>query len=615
MRLILLTFDFFIITFSWLFSSYLIAGHFFTHDLPLLLGTIAILYVFKVIFFVRLGLYNAILRYAGFPFARAILKAVSFGSFSAYLVVISYSQHRPAGIFIMDWLLTFFLVSGTRFLPRYYSQISNQAVGDKKRTLIYGAGDLGEAVARSLFTQQEYQLIGFIDDDEKKIGKKLHNLPIFGKRADLSQVIRKNKINELVIAITNVPSDWLREIIKTCRTEHVFCRIAPKISDMLSHEVNIKNIDIVDLLKRDPEDLDENQIIRFLKGKKILISGAAGSIGSELVRQALCFHPQELILVDISEFGLYSLQEELATDKTCPFSFVLLNLCNAQAVEALLRKEKPDIIIHAAAYKHVPLMEENPATGVCNNIQSTLNLARAADQSGVGKFVLISTDKAVRPTNVMGATKRICELYIQNLSLRSSTEYVAVRFGNVLGSSGSVIPKFLTQIKNGGPITVTHPEVTRYFMLIQEAAQLTLQAAAIGHGGEIFILNMGKPVKIKEMAENLIFLAGKTPYKDIDITFTGLRAGEKLYEELLIDEGEKKTQYANITIAHMTVIEWNHLNEKIQDLLEAAQVRNRDQLLITIKELVPEFNHHDLHQAQISDKVVPLPTALSQSLF
>ena len=275
-----------------------------------------------------------------------------------------------------------------------------------------------------------------------------------------------NKIKEIIIAINTIAPDWLSGLVKECRNYHVFCRIAPKMSDMTSQDINIKNIDIADLLKRNPKDLDEKQIDLFLKRKKILITGAAGSIGTELVHQALRFKPKKLILVDYSEFSLYTLQENLNENiqnvkSFIKFKFILQDLRDGQAINQLIATEKPDIIFHAAAYKHVPLIESNPFSGILNNIQSTVNIANAADQNNVEKFVLISTDKAVRPTNIMGATKRICELYIQNLNLRSKTEFVAVRFGNVLGSSGSVVPKFLEQIRNNGPVTVTHPEVTR----------------------------------------------------------------------------------------------------------------------------------------------------------
>jgi len=607
MRLWLIISDVVCITISW-FASYFF---FFNEYSPLAAlqasgWVLPILYGVRIALFVRMGLYRAILRYASFHFATTIVKAVTISSALCYLIINYPLAKWPAGLLIMDWLVNMLLVGVTRFLPRYYSETNRQEKPGYKKALIYGAGDLGDAVARSMIrSQKEYETIGFIDDDVKKIGKKLHNLPILGNRQSLGRIIKKNQINEIIIAINNSSAEWLRDLIKECRGYDVFCRIAPRLADMLSQDVHIKNIDIVDLLKRDPKDLDEKQIDRFLKRKKILITGAAGSIGSELVRQALRFKPKKLILVDISEYGLYKLEEELRPQieemkSFCRFKFALLDVCKRDPLEKLMEHERPEIVFHAAAYKHVPMLESNPFVGLHNNIQGTINMADLSDQIAVEKFVLISTDKAVRPTNVMGASKRICELYIQNLNLRSKAEFVSVRFGNVLGSSGSVIPKFLEQIKNGGPITVTHPKVTRFFMLIQEAVELVMQAASIGHGGEIFILNMGKPVQIKEMAEDLIFLAGKIPYKEIDIKFTGLRPGEKLYEELLIDETEKKTQYENITIGKMTFVEWNSLTSAVNQLMIHAESQDRVKTLQAVQSLVPEFQHVDL-PAQIEE--------------
>lgn len=615
MRIGFLILDLVIITLAWVVSCHFVIG-----PKPLSFYFIEsryalpVLYAVKIIFFTRMGLYRAILRYASFPFARTIVKSVTMGSFFSYLIINYPAGNWPFGLLTMDWLITLFFVGCSRFLPRYYTETSKPDRRSHTRILIYGAGDLGDAVARNfLRNNSEFYPVGFIDDDSKKIGKKVHNLPVLGNRGDLAKILKREKVNELVIAITNIPPDRLRDLIKECRTYRVFCRIAPKISDMMSHDVSIKNIDIADLLKRDPKDLDEKQIDRFLRRKKILITGAAGSIGSELVRQALHYRPKKLVVIDNSEYGLYKIEEELRETieekkPYCRFKFILQDICQAGHMDRILESEKPDIVFHAAAYKHVPLLETNPFTGVLNNIQGTMNIANAADRHGVEKFIMISTDKAVHPTNVMGATKRICELYIQNLNLRSKAEYVAVRFGNVLGSSGSVIPKFLDQIKKGGAVTVTHPDVTRYFMLTQEAVALVMQAASIGHGGEIFILNMGQPVKIKEMAEDLIFLAGKEPYRDIDIRFIGLRPGEKLYEELLIDETEKKTQYENITIGKMTVIDWDLLNSRIASLLAAAKASEDKGLLLScIKALVPGFNHIDLPQSEPETKVFSLP--------
>jgi FlaA1/EpsC-like NDP-sugar epimerase len=374
---------------------------------------------------------------------------------------------------------------------------------------------------------------------------------------------------------------------------------------MLKQDVDIKNIDIADLLRREPKDLDRTQIKKFIQGKSVLITGAGGSIGSEISRQCLKFGAKRLILVDHSEFNLYTLQEELGSSERV--RYVLLNVLYTDPLEACFKEEKPEIVFHAAAYKHVPLVEQNPFEGVLNNVKGTGIVADLSVANGVHKFVLISTDKAVRPTSVMGASKRVAELFIQNLNVRSQTEFISVRFGNVLGSSGSVIPKFLEQIKKGGPVTVTHPEVTRYFMLIPEAVQLVMQAASIGNGGEIFILNMGKPIRIADMAEDLIYLSGREPHKDVAIEYTGLRPGEKLYEELLHDEAEKKTHYENITIGRATYMDWDKLNSQITIILDRSKQKDRGGLLQGIKVLVPEFMHADLGPAvSVKSKVISL---------
>ncbi|HBF13201.1 MAG TPA: hypothetical protein DDW49_07430 [Deltaproteobacteria bacterium] len=581
------------------------------------LVALALTYGVQLLIFKYAGLYRALLSYASFRFGITILKAVTLTNFLICLGLKIIFPELPWRLFLINWLLTLSLTGFTRYLPRFFAELTQKDKGSKKKVLIYGAGDVGDAVARSILKDKIgiYQIIGFIDDNQRKIGLKVHNLPILGSKENLGGLIQKYKIDEIIVSMSNYPAESLRTLVKECRTYHVFCRMAPTLPGMISENISLKNIDVTDLLKRNPEDLDEKQIEKFITGKKVLISGAAGSIGSELVRQCLQYKAAFLFLVDISEYGLYNLREELMnssskyhTDPLGITRFILLDLCDKEPIDHLIAKEKPDLILHAAAYKHVPMMEANPFTGVSNNVVGTMNIATSAHEAGVEKFVLISTDKAVRPTNIMGATKRICELFIQNLNLTSKTEYIAVRFGNVLGSSGSVIPKFLSQIAEGGPVTVTHPDVVRYFMLIQEAVELTLQAASLGHGGEIFILNMGKPVKIKEMAEDLIFLAGKEPYKDIDIQFTGLRPGEKLYEELLLDEAEKKTQYENITIGKMTFIDWATLNNKIDDILLAIKYRDYPQLLLAIQSIMPEFQHLDLPQFQ-PDNVINLRKA------
>lgn len=566
----------------------------------------AVFLVIKIFLFTRFGLYHAILRFAGFPLAAIIIKTATLATALCFaLILVLNPQHISPGFFVTDYLITMFCVGLLRFAPRFLTEFWK--VKGTRRILVYGAGDLGEEVARKLLRDPgEYDLIGFVDDNLSKVGKRLHNLPIYGPTDRLSSILVDHGISELIIAIASLGGEEVRRITTECRKSGVFCRIVPTFSDMLKKDINIKNIDVSDLLRREPKDLDEPQIRRFIKGRTILITGAGGSIGAELARQCTRYGAKKLILIDSSEFNLYSLQEELGAGSV-PIRFCLMNILSPAGMESVMKEEKPSILFHAAAYKHVPIVEENPFEGVANNVQGTVQTAQLAEKYGVEKFILISTDKAVRPTSVMGATKRIAELYIQNLNAQSRTEYVAVRFGNVLGSSGSVIPKFIAQINKGGPVTVTHPDMTRYFMLITEAVQLVLQAASIGNGGEIFILNMGKPVLISEMAEDLIFLSGRAPHKDIKIEFTGLRAGEKLYEELLLDESEKKTQYENITIGRATCIDWSQLSRKVETLFKSAEMFDRSSVLHAIKGLVPEFNHAELEQSMPHEqKIIPL---------
>lgn len=550
----------------------------------------ALFLTIKLCLFILLGLYRAILRFSGLPLAVTILKTTCIASLLCFAIIaLLDSQPIPNGFFVTDYLLTTFFVGLVRFAPRYILELWKEK--GSKRILIYGAGVLGEEVARKLLRDPgEYHLVGFIDDNSSKVHQRLHNLPIYGPTSLLSQILTKHGISELIIAISLLDGEEIRKITSECRKNGVYCRIVPTFTDMLKREIDIKNIDISDLLKREPKDLDEQQIRRFIRDKTILVTGAGGSIGSELSRQCIRYGAKRLILVDHSEFNLYSLQEELSRGKDLSLRFCLTNILNGN-LEAVFREEKPSILFHTAAYKHVPIVESNAFEGVINNVQGTIKTAQLAEKYGVEKYVLISTDKAVRPTSVMGASKRIAELFIQNLNTNGKTEYISVRFGNVLGSSGSVIPKFIEQINRGGPITVTHQEVTRYFMLTNEAVKLVLQAASIGNGGEIFILNMGKPVKISEMAEDLIFLSGRKPHEDIRIEYSGLRPGEKLYEELLIDDTEKKTQYENITIGRATYVNWNWLTSKIDMILKHAGQNNLGEMLKAIKVLVPEFNH------------------------
>jgi len=419
----------------------------------------------------------------------------------------------------------------------------------------------------------------FVDDD-----KVLQNRSIDSVKVISPLVLKKqcyNRFNLLVIAMPSVEKSRIKEIYD----EFAYCfeeiQVLPSFTEILQDKAfskQLKDISVEDLLARDPQDLDKEKIAQFLKGKIVLVTGAGGSIGSEICRQCEKYEVKKIILLDNSEYNLYAINEEIKNVSTVT---VMQSVTDKESLEKTFEKYQPDIVIHAAAYKHVPLVEANIDEGIYNNVIGTKNIVDLSIKYGVKKVVMISTDKAVRPTNVMGATKRICELYAQN-SNGKGTDIVAVRFGNVLGSSGSVIPKFKKQIEEGGPITVTHPDITRYFMLIPEACELVLQAGAIGSGGEIFILDMGEAVKIVDLAQKMINLSGK---KDIKIKFTGLRPGEKLYEELLIDESDTKTNYKSITIAKPTIYDLKKLNKDIEELLVS-----RDKL-IKLREIVPEFNH------------------------
>lgn len=600
-RVFLLSADVFLLSISFVLSF-----QWFHLNPSYFLKFLVLFFLIHFLVYARLGLYQAILRFAGFPLAGTILKATTLSSLLyATIVYTAYDRDIPFGFFATAYLSTNFLVALSRFLPRVFFE--RQGMRGPNRVLIYGAGELGEEVARKLRRNPgEYHLIGFVDDQSSKIGNKLHNLPIYGPKSRLNDILKKHQISELIIAITALSGEDVRKITQECRESNVVCRIVPNFSSVLKKDVDIKDIDISDLLRRESKDLDKSQISNFIKNKTVLITGAGGSIGAELSRQCINYEAKKIILVEASEFNLYSLQEELVSlSVQTELRFCLANAANP-SLENIIKEEKPQIFLHAAAYKHVPIVEESPFEGILNNVGSTMNTAELADKYGIEKYVLISTDKAVRPTNIMGATKRIAELYIQNFKTKGKTEFIGVRFGNVLGSSGSVIPKFLEQIKKGGPVTVTHPDITRYFMLISEAVQLVLQAASIGHGGELFILNMGNPVKIVEMAEDLIFLSGRKPHQDIKIEFTGLRAGEKLYEELLIDDAEKKTQYENILIAKPHFCSWEQLVNKINLLLDAVKTQNRVETLKKLKLLVPEFLHADLGEIPEEQKVILL---------
>jgi FlaA1/EpsC-like NDP-sugar epimerase len=502
-------------------------------------------------------------------------------------IVVGVPMFVSMGIFYQDVRIafiiseaSFYLVSITFLMYAYYYYVNKSGIIKSKSLVIYGSGKAGNKLAEE-FRRTEYKIKYFIDDDRVLQGRSIDSIKVISQIEFKKKVGEENKYNLLIIAIPSASKERIKEIHKELSPFFEQIKILPPIQEILNvrnYSKILQDISVEDLLARHPKDLDKTVTKTLINSKKILITGAGGSIGSEIARQCCNYGASELILLDHSEFNLYQIAEELSYYKP---KLVMQSVVNKELLEKTFEKYKPDIVIHAAAYKHVPLVEENITEAITNNILGTKNSIDCAIKYNVQKFVLISTDKAVRPTNVMGATKRICELYLQNVDAKM-TEVVAVRFGNVLGSSGSVIPKFKEQIASGGPITVTHPDITRYFMLIPEACQLVLQAASLGRGGEIFILDMGEPIKIVDLAQKMIQLSGRD---DIAIVFSGLRKGEKLYEELLIHESDMQTEYESITVAGRTHYPIEKLNREISELLLDCNVLDK------LKEIVPEFNH------------------------
>ena len=495
------------------------------------------------------------------------------------------------GIFYQDVRLSFiaseaaFYLVGISFLMyTYYFYINRSSISKTKSLVIYGAGKAGNKLEEE-FRTSDYKIKYYVDDSSIWQGRSIDGIRVVSKPNLIELIGGTNKYDLLVIAMPTAQKQRVQEIYEKLNPYFKQIKILPSLEQILDSKnfsTQLKDISVEDLLARHPKDLDKISIKKFIGKKKVLITGAGGSIGSEIARQCSHFGASELILLDHSEFNLYQIAEEL-----CEFKphLVMQSVSNMELLDKTFEKYKPDIVIHAAAYKHVPLVEDNVGEAIINNIIGTKNTIDCAIKHKVKKFVLISTDKAVRPTNVMGTTKRICELYLQNVKT-NNTEVVAVRFGNVLGSSGSVIPKFKAQIEAGKNITVTHPEITRYFMLIPEACELVLQAGNLGHSGEIFILDMGKPIKIVDLANKMIELNGN---KDIKIEFTGLRPGEKLYEELLIDESEGRTPYESITVAKSTFYDIEELNADIEKLLTLED--DKEAQLQQLKKIVPEFTH------------------------
>jgi FlaA1/EpsC-like NDP-sugar epimerase len=569
----------------------------------------------KLVFFLITKSFAGIIKYTSVEDAKRIFYALTYSLLMLLLadsVYYYYTQAYiiPVSILIIDYCVSMLSMAAFRILVKiiyfeWRNQQSSQS-SEKVNILIYGAGEAGVITKRTISQDKDntMNVVAFLDDDPAKVRNTIDGIPIYQNTAEnLSRLIRQKQVEVLIIAIQGISPERKKEIIDNCLSFGIQARSIPPVQKWINGELSlkqIKDVNIEDVLGRDPISLDKSKISKDIEGKIIMITGAAGSIGSELTRQVLTFSPKKLVLIDQAESALYDLELEL-TEMLVKINFEtrVCNITNSNRMEKLFRKYKPDIVFHAAAYKHVPVMEDNPSEAVLTNILGTKIVADLSAKHGVGKFVMISTDKAVNPTSVMGASKRIAEIYIQSLNnhlvhknalAQHTTRFITTRFGNVLGSNGSVIPRFRKQIAQGGPVTITHPEITRYFMTIPEACQLVLEAGSMGEGGEIFLFDMGKSIKIVDLAKKMIKLSGLTLGKDIQLVFTGLRPGEKLYEELLSnEENTKPTHHPQILIAKVRKYDFQLIQEQLTDLTNLLPLHNNESVILCMKKIVPEY--------------------------
>ncbi|MCG9107135.1 polysaccharide biosynthesis protein [Laribacter hongkongensis] len=563
--------------------------------------------------FVVSGLYRAIFRYSGWPALLAVARAVGiYGLLFASVFTAIGVAGVPRTVGIIQPILLLLFVGASRALARVWlgdQYLSILKRASRPKVLIYGAGTTGRQLAAAMANSHEMQVAGFLDDDDRLHGHVLNGQPIYNP-ADLDNLATTLNISDVLLAMPSLSRKQRNEILSQIRVARVAVRTLPSVTDLAQGKVSIsdlRELDIDDLLGREPVTPNHILLVKNIVGKVVLVTGAGGSIGSELCRQILAVNPAKLLLIEQSEFALYAIHQELEEKlagldgATLPVLVPLLaSVQDDDRMREIMSTWQPYTVYHAAAYKHVPLVEHNPATGIKNNVLGTLRTAQAASENGVSNFVLISTDKAVRPTNVMGASKRLAEMALQALaamqaSKQSGTKFSMVRFGNVLGSSGSVMPKFRKQIRDGGPITLTHPEVTRYFMTIPEAAQLVIQAGAMAKGGDVFVLDMGQPVKIMDLARRMVELSGlmvkdeEHPEGDIEIAVIGLRPGEKLYEELLIGDNPKPTMHPRIMKAHEEFIPWAEFEAKLNALEIALNVNDVGVIRLMVQQLVAGY--------------------------
>lgn len=552
----------------------------------------------KLIIFAFFKMYRSIWRYASVEELVNIVLAAIVSN----LAILSYTHligsNLPISVYIIATLFDMMFIGGARFCLRVVKLYMDKFNQDKnkKRIMIIGAGEAGVLVIKEYKNHPRLNSkpVALIDDDEYKQGRVIMGVPVVGKRDDILAQVEKLKIDEIILAMPSASKKDISSIVDICKKTKAKLKILPGVYELIDGKVTIKNIrdvQIEDLLGREEIKTDINAISSYIKDKVILVTGGGGSIGSELCRQIANIKPRKLVIIEIYENSAYDIQNELLRrNKDLNLKIYIASIVDRDIMFDLFNIERPDVVFHAAAHKHVPLMEDSPKESIKNNVFGTLNLVHAADKYGVKKFVMISTDKAVNPTNIMGASKRICEMIIQSVNPVSKTDFVAVRFGNVLGSNGSVIPLFKKQIEEGGPVTVTHKDVIRYFMTIPEAVSLVIQAGAIVKGGEIFVLDMGKPVKILDLAEDLIRLSGFEPYKDIQIEIIGLRPGEKLYEELFFEkENVTSTMHDKIFVAKPTFTDYKLLMKSLEEAKRIIKEGTDEDLKVYIQSIVPNY--------------------------
>jgi FlaA1/EpsC-like NDP-sugar epimerase len=549
--------------------------------------------------------YKGVVRYTSSRDTARIFLVVLAGSFLVYLInvaslrlVLGY-YFIPTSVIIIDGLVSLFLLIGSRLTIKALYLESRNPDREKSSVIIYGAGEAGIITKRTLDRDAaiKYKVVGFVDDDEKKEGRSLEGVFIY-RASRLQELIKTNQVESVIISIQNISPRKKNEITDICLINHARVLHVPPPAKWINGELSfnqIKGVRIEDLLERDPIKLDLDIIGSQLKGKSILITGAAGSIGSELARQCLHFEPARIYLLDQAESPLHELDLEFSDSiDRAKFEVIIGDVRNMERMNNVFSTFRPQVVFHAAAYKHVPMMENNPSESIFTNVLGTKTVADLADQYKAERFVFVSTDKAVNPTNVMGASKRIAEIYIQGLGKRSGTKFLTTRFGNVLGSNGSVIPRFKKQIEEGGPVTITHPEITRFFMTIPEACQLVLEAASMGKGGEIFVFDMGPSVKIVDLARKMILLSGLKEGRDIAVEYTGLRPGEKLFEELLANaENTLPTHHSQILIGKVREYAYDEVKVMIDELIQSFNSQDNEAIVQRMKELVPEFKSNN----------------------